>query len=115
MEKKETSNVGYSNMIYNTENEKDDQHRFHKKNKSDPGVHERWTVLQSVNIEHKSYQKMISSNSMFRHFHQYACYIIVLLVQGTGEDHHSGENGIASISSQAGIILAIIIGCYDKV
>ena len=83
--------------------------------KSDPGFRERLTVLKSVNIEHKSYQKMISSNSMFRHFHQYACYIIVLLVQGTGEDYHSGENGIASISSQAGIILAIIIGCYDKV
>jgi hypothetical protein len=40
-------------MIYNTENEKDDQHRFHKKNKSDPGVHERLTVLQSVNIRER--------------------------------------------------------------
>lgn len=30
---RETSNVGYNNMKYNTENEQDDQHGLHKKKK----------------------------------------------------------------------------------
>jgi hypothetical protein len=58
---RETSNVGYNNMKYNTENEQDDQHGLHKKNNSDPGFRERLTILNSVNIEHKSYKIRIRS------------------------------------------------------
>lgn len=103
-------------MKYNTENEQDDQHGLHKKKKKfRSSFRERLTVLKSVHIVHKSYKITIRSNSMFRHFHQYACYIIVLLVQVTGEDHHSEKNCIDDTSSQAEIILANITGRYDKV